>query len=91
MKLEPDTAVTTLTFRAEEMTRKLLHAHQDVVKAVWEACFPIVDAKIDVFMNPRLRDNETLEWNLTISSPRGRRSILVKQAKPLGSISFTEA
>lgn len=91
MKLEPETAITSIVFKAEENTRKLLHSHGDVVKAIWEACFPLIDATIEVFMNPRLRDNETMEWSLTISSPRGRRSILVTQRKPFGNVSFSEA
>jgi hypothetical protein len=91
MKLEPETAVTSITFRADEATRAVLHAHQDVVKAIWEACFPLIDAKIEVFMNPRLRDSESMEWSMTISSPLGRRSIAVTQRVPLGVISFKEA
>ena len=91
MKLEPETATTSIVFKAEENTRKLLHSHGDVVKAIWEACFPLIDAKIEVHINPRLRDSEPMEWNLNITSPHGRRSILVTQRKPLGSILFSES
>ena len=90
MKLEPEIAETSIVFRAEEATRKLLHLHHDVVKAIWDAVHPLVDTKVDVFINPRLRDSEPMEWNLTITSPRGRRSLLVTQRKPFGPIRFSE-
>ena len=91
MKLEPDIATTSIIFRSDENTRKLLQAHDDMVKAIWDACFPIVDAQISVAINPRTKDSDTMVWDMTITSPRGRRSISVTQRKPLGSISFTEA
>lgn len=83
----PTIATTNITFIGTGV-HEALKAHDDVVRAIWEFCSGVVDGKITVQTSRRFADSDPLEWDVTITSPLGRKTMAAVQRVPYGSIRF---
>lgn len=83
----PDTATTNISYHGERV-HETLRAYPEVVRAVQEFCFNILDAYIKVHVSPRRTDCDIIEWSLGVATPGGRKTYLVLQQTPAGKVSI---
>lgn len=80
---------TTITYIGNDV-HATLKAHPDVVQAVHKLCLGLFDASIKIHVMSPFRNAEPLEWTVDIASPKGRRTLAVKQRVPAGSIAISD-
>jgi len=66
-----------------------LDANPDVKAAVMRAASTFPGAKIDLYTAARYIPDGPLEWTMSITSPAGRRTLILNQRAPGGAVSFS--
>ena len=86
----PKTTSIVVAFHGDDV-HKIIDAHYDVVRKVWEVTTGLVDASVKVHISPRITDSEPLHWVMDIASPTGRRTLNITQRRPAGPVIFANA
>jgi hypothetical protein len=80
----------TITYHGDDVNTTLAN-HSDVVRVVEKLSSELTGATIRVHVMSPATDNEPLEWIFSFTSTAGRRTLDLKQRKPCGTISITDA
>lgn len=82
-----DETTTSISFQGDDV-HAVLEDNPLMHQAIWGAVASMRDANITVHTAPRVRPAARLEWQMIISSPQGRRSVLAIQRRPSSSVEF---
>jgi hypothetical protein len=80
----------TLIYKGDDVTR-VLADHPDCVEVVERINSGLTYSTITVHIMSPYSDAEVLEWIISIASPKGRRTLDLRQRVAGGSISITDA
>ena len=80
----------TLIYKGDDVAR-VLNNHPDCVEVVEKINSELTHSTITIYIMSPYSDAEVLEWVISIASPKGRRTLELRQRIAGGSISVTNA